>query len=114
MIFKFLFIIPHILLYPYIVRAIQGYSTTTPTETFFDCPEFEVSDPWDSLTEEEYIEDILENFCGNTDCSDYEPKQFDIFGNQADDNIGHYYQAGGKTKHCIVIRKWTMSSSDIQ
>jgi hypothetical protein len=73
-----------------------------------------VSDPWDSLTEEEYIEDILENFCGNTDYSDYEPKQFDIFGNQADDNIGHYYQGGGKTKHCIVIRKWMMSSSDIQ
>jgi hypothetical protein len=105
MIFEFLFIILHILLYPYIVRAIQAYSTTTPTETFFDCPEFEISDPWDSLTEEEYIEDILENSCEDTDCSDYEPKQFDIFGKQVEDCIGHYYQAGGKTKHCIVLKQ---------
>jgi len=52
MIFKFLFIISHIILYPYIVHAVQTYLDTTPTETFFDCPEFEISDSWDSLTEE--------------------------------------------------------------
>jgi len=114
MIFELLFIILHILLYLYIVRTIQTCSTTTLTETFFDCPEFEVCDPWDSLTEEEYIENILENCCEDTDCSDHEPKQSDIFRRRADDYIGHYYQAGGKTKHCIVFKQWSMSSSDVQ
>jgi len=105
MIFKFLFIISHILLCPYIVRAIQAYMNTTPTETFFDCPEFEVSDSWDFLSEEEYIEDILENSYEDTHCSDYKPTQFDIFRKEADHYIGHYYQAGGKTKHCIVLKQ---------
>jgi hypothetical protein len=105
MIFEFHFIFIHILLYLFIVRAIQAYSTTTPTETFFDCPEFVVSDPWDSQPEEEYIEDILENSCEDTEYSDYQPKQFDIFGKWAEDYIGHYYQAGGKSKHCIVLKQ---------
>ena len=63
MIFEFLLIISHILLYPYIVCTVQAYFNTTPTKTFFDCPEFEISNSWDCLTEEEYIEDILENSC---------------------------------------------------
>jgi hypothetical protein len=33
---------------------------TPPTEIFLDCHEFVISDPWDSLTEQEYIEDTLE------------------------------------------------------
>jgi hypothetical protein len=44
---------------------------TTPTEIFFDCPELVISDPWDSLSEEEYIEDILNNSCEDSDSSDY-------------------------------------------
>ena len=95
MIFEFLFIISHILLYPYIVRPIQAYLTTTPTETCFDCPEFEVSDPWDSLTEEEYIQGILENSWEDANRSDYEHTQLDIFGPQADNYFGRYEQAGG-------------------
>jgi len=95
MIFEFLFIICHILLYPHIIRTIQAYINTPPTETFVDYPEFNLSDRWESLTEEEYIEVILENCCEDTDCSDYEPKPFDIFRNKADDYIGHCYQAGG-------------------
>jgi len=83
----------------------QTYFGTTPTETCCDCPEFEISDPWDSLTEEEYVEDILEHSCEDTDCSDYEPNQFDIFGYQADNYIGHHYQSGGKTTHCIVLKQ---------
>jgi len=105
MIFEFLFIISHIILYPYIVHAVQTYLDTTSTKTFFDCPAFEISDPWDSLTEEEYIEDILKNSCEDTDSSDYELTQFDIFGYQADDYIGLHYQSGGKTKHCIVLKQ---------
>jgi hypothetical protein len=105
MIFKFLFIISHIILYPYIVCAVQAHFDTTPTETFFDCLEFEIFDPWDSLTEEEYIEDFPENSCDHTDFSDYEPKQFYIFGKWADDYIGHHYQSGGKIKHCVILNK---------
>jgi len=105
MIFAILFIISYTLLYPYIVHAIQTYFNTPPTETFSDSPEFEISDPWDSLTEEQYIEDILENSCKDQNCSDYEPRPFDIFGNKSGNYIGHYYQAGGKTKHCIVLKQ---------
>jgi hypothetical protein len=76
-----------------------------PTETFSDCPEFETSDPWDSRTKEEYIEDIPENSCEDTDFCDYKHRQFDIFCKQADDYVVHYYRAGGKTKHCIVLEQ---------
>jgi hypothetical protein len=105
MIFEFLFSISHILLYPYIVQAVKSYLDTTSTKTILDWPEFDVSDPWDSLTEEEYIEDILENSCEDTGCSDYEPRQFDIFGKQADDHVGHYYWVRGNTKPCIVLKQ---------
>jgi len=105
MIFEFLLIILHILLYPYIVCAILAYSSTTPTETVFDCHEFMISDPWNSPTEEEYIKDILKNSSEDTHCSDSEPKQFNIFRKRAEDCIGHYYLAGGKTKHCIVLKQ---------
>jgi len=67
MIFEFLFIISHIYIYPYIVHAIHGDLTTPPTETFSDCPEFKITDTWDSLTEEEYIEEIIKNTCQDTD-----------------------------------------------
>jgi len=97
--------ISHMLLYPYIVHAIQAYLTTPATEIFLNCPQFEISDPWDSLTEEEYIEDLLQFSCEDTDCSDYKPKQFNIFGKQADDHIGYCYQSGGKRKHCIVLKE---------
>ena len=78
MLFKILCIVSYTLLYPYIVRAILTYFNPPPTETFIDCPEFETSDPWDSLTEEQYIQDILENSCEDRDCSDYEPRPFII------------------------------------
>jgi hypothetical protein len=105
MIFEFLFIMSHFLLYSYIVSAVQAYLDTTPTESFFDCPEFEVSDPWHSLMVEEYMEDILKNSCEDTDCSDYETIKFDIFRKRVEDDIGPYYQSGGKTKHCIILKQ---------
>jgi len=102
MIFEILLIMSHTLLYPYVVHAIQSYSNTPPTETFIDCPEFEISDPRDSLTKKEYIEDVLTNSCEHRDCSDIEPRTFDIFTNIARNYIRHCYQAGGNTEHCIV------------
>jgi len=105
MMFETLFIISYTFLYPYIVHAIQTYLNTPPSETFSDCPEFDISDCWDCLTEEEYIEDVLENSCQDTDCPDYKPKPFDIFGNKASDYISHYYQAGGKTTHCTMLEQ---------
>jgi len=89
MIFKILIIIFYIPLCPNNVRTIHIYLNTPSTKTFFDCPQFEISDPWDSITEEEYVKDILEDSCKDTDCSDYELRTFDIFGNKADDYIGH-------------------------
>jgi len=104
MIFEFLFIISHILLYPYPVGTVQVYLDST-TETFFDCPEFEISDPWNSLTEAEYIEDIVENSCEGTDWCHYEPKQFDVFGIHVDDHISPHYQSGWTTKQCIIVKR---------
>jgi hypothetical protein len=102
---EFLFIISHILLYPYIVRAIQRCLNTSSIETFFDFPQFEISDLWDSLTEEEYIKDILENSSDNTDTLDCEPKQFDIFQKLKDNYIGHHYLSGGMSSHFIVLHQ---------
>jgi hypothetical protein len=95
MIFECLVIISHILLSPHIVRTVQEYLNNLSTERFHYCAECEISDPWESLTEEEYIADILENSREDTNSSDYNPKLFDIYRNKADDYIGHYYQAGG-------------------
>jgi hypothetical protein len=78
---------------------------TTPTEILFNCHEFETSDCWHYLTQEEYIENTLENFCEDTDFSASEPKQFDIFKKQADDYVGHYDQSEAKTNHCIVLKQ---------
>jgi len=105
MIFKILFIISYTLLYPFIVRPFQTYVNTPPTETFSHWPEFEISDPWDSPTEEEYINDILEDSCEYSDYSDYKRRPFNIFGNNAGNYIGQYYQAGGETKHRIVLKQ---------
>jgi len=58
MIFEIFFSISHTLLYPYIVLAIQTYWNTPPTKIFFECPKIDIPNPWDTLTEEEYIEDI--------------------------------------------------------
>ena len=114
MIFEILIIISDTLLSPYIVCTIQTYLDTPSTETFFDWPGFEISDPWYSLTEAEYINDILENSCKDTDCSHYKPGPLDIFGKEASNYIGHWYQAGGKTIHRIVPKQTTISSSAVQ
>jgi len=95
MIFEILFTTSYTLLYPYIPHAIQTYLNTPSTKTFFDSPKFEISNPWDSLTEEEYIEDILKNYCEETDCSDYKRRPFHIFGHKPSVFIGHCYQARG-------------------
>jgi len=105
MIFEILYIISYILRDPYIVSTIQTFFNTPPAESFFGCPAMEITDLWDSLAEEEYIEDILENSCEDTDCTDYVVWPFDIFGNTTSDYTGHYYKAGGKTKHCIVLKQ---------
>jgi len=54
--------------------------------------------------EEQFIEDILENSCEDTHCSEFKPRPFDIFGNNEDDYICYYYHAEGKARHCIVLR----------
>jgi len=95
MIFEIVFINSYLRLYTYIVLAIHPNINTPPTETYFNCPEFDITDPWDSLTEVEYIEDILENSSEDSDFSDYERRPFDIFGNKTHDYIGQYYQAAG-------------------
>jgi hypothetical protein len=66
---------------------------TPSTKSFLHCPELEIADPWGSLAEEQFIQDILENSCANTDYSDHVPISFDTFGNVAHNYIGHYYPA---------------------
>jgi hypothetical protein len=114
MLFEILWIIFSIILYPYIGPTIPSDLTTPLTKIIYSCNRFEISISLDSLDEEAYIKDILENSSQDTAYTQYKPNQLDIFWNCASDYIGDCYQASEKPSHCIVLRRLIVSSLEVQ